>query len=290
MYARYQRILTERNGLDFDDLLMKAALLLENDSNVRRELADRFRYLLIDEYQDTNHAQYRLAKALVAHHRNICVVGRSRSVDLPLAGRRHPQHPGFRKGLARAQIVTLEENFRSTAAILRAADKLIACNRNRKHKSLMPVRSHEGQSRVECYEDEAGADAVARRIQELSASGVSGRDIAVFYRINAMSRALEEAFIRRRVAVPGRARRRVLQPQGDPRHPGLSEGPRESGRRGRTAADHQHADPRHRQGHNREGQEYAARSGIPLFDAPRNADGPGPGRLREGQAGGLSCG
>ncbi len=75
VYARYQRILTERNGLDFDDLLMKAALLLEDNSTVWRELSDRFQYLLIDEYQDTNHAQYRLAKALVSNHNNICAVG-----------------------------------------------------------------------------------------------------------------------------------------------------------------------------------------------------------------------
>jgi len=75
VYARYQKLLAERNGVDFDDLLMRAALLLENDATVCRELADRFRYLLIDEYQDTNHAQYRLAKAIASHHRNICATG-----------------------------------------------------------------------------------------------------------------------------------------------------------------------------------------------------------------------
>ena len=201
VYARYQRILTERNGLDFDDLLMKAALLVENDSTVRRELSDRFQYLLIDEYQDTNHAQYRLAKALVAQHNNICVVGDPDQSIYRWRGADVAQYHGLREGLARRAIVTLEENFRSTAEILRAADKLIACNRHRKQKTLVPVRSHEGQFSVDCYEDEAQeADSVARRIQELQAKGVSGRDIAVFYRINAMSRSLEEAFIRRRVA------------------------------------------------------------------------------------------
>ena len=101
VYARYQKILTERNGLDFDDLLMKAALLLENDSTVCRELSDRFQYLLIDEYQDTNHAQYRLAKALVVAPQQHLRDGRSRPVDLPVAGGRYPQHPGLREGLAR---------------------------------------------------------------------------------------------------------------------------------------------------------------------------------------------
>ena len=201
VYARYQRILTERNGLDFDDLLMKAALLVENDSTVRRELSDRFQYLLIDEYQDTNHAQYRLAKALVSQHNNICVVGDPDQSIYRWRGADVRNIMAFEKDWPGATIVTLEENFRSTAEILRAADKLIACNGHRKQKSLVPVRSHEGRFCVDCYEDEAQeADSVARRIQELQAQGVSGREIAVFYRINAMSRSLEEAFIRRRVA------------------------------------------------------------------------------------------
>jgi DNA helicase-2/ATP-dependent DNA helicase PcrA len=201
VYARYQRILTQRNGLDFDDLLMKAALLLENDATVCRALSDRFQYVLIDEYQDTNHAQYRLAKALVSSHNNICVTGDPDQSIYRWRGADIRNILAFEKDWPNAVIVKLEENFRSTAEILRAADKLIACNRHRKQKSLVPVRSHEGQFSVDCYEDEAQeADSVARRIQEILAKGVSGREIAVFYRINAMSRALEEAFIRRRVS------------------------------------------------------------------------------------------
>jgi len=201
IYARYQKLLTERNGLDFDDLLMKAALLLERDSTVCRELSDRFQYLLIDEYQDTNHAQYRLAKALVSNHKNICAVGDPDQSIYRWRGADIRNIMAFEKDWPGATIIRLEENFRSTAEILRAADKLIACNRHRKQKSLVPVRSHEGQVNVDCYEDEAQeADAVAQRIQRLLATGVSGRDVAVFYRINAMSRALEEAFIRRRVS------------------------------------------------------------------------------------------
>ncbi len=201
VYARYQKILTERNGLDFDDLLMKAALLLENNSTVCRELSDRFQYLLIDEYQDTNHAQYRLAKALVSHHNNICVTGDPDQSIYRWRGADIRNILAFEKDWPDAVIIKLEENFRSTAEILRAADKLIACNRHRKPKSLVPVRSHEGQVSVDCYEDaEQEADAIAQRIQEILAKGVSGREIAVFYRVNAMSRALEEAFIRRRVA------------------------------------------------------------------------------------------
>jgi DNA helicase-2/ATP-dependent DNA helicase PcrA len=201
VYARYQRILMERNGLDFDDLLMKAALLLENDSTVCRELSDRFQYLLIDEYQDTNHAQYRLAKALVSYHNNICATGDPDQSIYRWRGADIRNILAFEKDWPDATIIKLEENFRSTAEILHVADKLIACNRRRKPKSLVPVRSQEGQVQVDCYEDEAQeADAVVQRIQELVATGVSGREVAVFYRVNAMSRALEEAFIRRRVA------------------------------------------------------------------------------------------
>lgn len=199
-YARYQEILAKDNGLDFDDLLMKAALLLETNSTVCRELSERFKFLLIDEYQDTNHAQYRLTKALVSHHNNICAVGDPDQSIYRWRGADTRNILAFEKDWPNATIIKLEENFRSTAEVLRAADRLIACNVNRKEKVLVPVRSHKGEVRIDSYEDEKEeADAVARQIEELLASGVSGSDIAVFYRVNAMSRALEEAFIRRHV-------------------------------------------------------------------------------------------
>jgi len=198
VYARYQEILAERNGLDFDDLLMKVALLLEHDSTVCRELSDRFRFLLIDEYQDTNHAQYRLAKAIASYHNNICATGDPDQSIYRWRGADIRNILAFEKDWPDAIIIKLEENFRSTADILRVADKLIACNRHRKEKSLVPTRSHEGWVRVESYDDEsAEADGVAERVRQLIATGAAGKEIAVFYRINAMSRALEEAFIRR---------------------------------------------------------------------------------------------
>ncbi len=200
VYARYQQILTDRNGLDFDDLLMKAALLLENNSTVCRELSERFKFLLIDEYQDTNHAQYRLAKAMVSYHNNICATGDPDQSIYRWRGADIRNILAFEKDWPDATVVKLEENFRSTAEVLRAADRLIACNRNRKEKVLVPVRSHKGEVRIDNYEDEKEeAGAVARRIDELVASGVPSNAIAVFYRVNAMSRALEEAFIRHKV-------------------------------------------------------------------------------------------
>lgn len=199
VYARYQKILAERNGVDFDDLLMKVALLLENNTTVCQEMANRFRYLLIDEYQDTNHAQYRLAKAIAVHHRNICATGDPDQSIYRWRGADIRNILAFEKDWPEAVTIRLEENFRSTAPILRAADRLIACNRNRKAKTLIPTRTHQGKISIQCYADEAAeADGVGREVRSLLASGVSGRDIAVFYRINSMSRALEEAFIRHR--------------------------------------------------------------------------------------------
>jgi DNA helicase-2/ATP-dependent DNA helicase PcrA len=200
VYARYQKILADRNGLDFDDLLMKAALLLENNAAVCRELSERFKFVLIDEYQDTNHAQYRLAKALVSHHNNICATGDPDQSIYRWRGADIRNILAFEKDWPDATIIKLEENFRSTAEVLRVADRLIACNRNRKEKVLVPVKSHKGEVRIDSYEDEAEeAGAVAGQIEELVTSGVSGSEIAVFYRVNAMSRGLEEAFIRHKV-------------------------------------------------------------------------------------------
>ncbi len=200
VYTRYQQLLTDRNGLDFDDLLMKAALLLESDAPVCCELAERFKFLLIDEYQDTNHAQYRLAKALASRHGNICATGDPDQSIYRWRGADIRNILAFEKDWPQAVVVKLEENFRSTAAVLQVADSLIARNANRKQKRLVPVRTDEGQVTVESYEDEASeADAVARRAASLLDADVPGSRIAVFYRVNAMSRALEEAFIRRRV-------------------------------------------------------------------------------------------
>jgi DNA helicase-2/ATP-dependent DNA helicase PcrA len=200
VYARYQEILTERDGLDFDDLLMKAALLLENDAVVCGKMSERFKYLLIDEYQDTNHAQYRLAKAMVSHHNSICATGDPDQSIYRWRGADIRNILAFEKDWPDATVIKLEENFRSAAAVLRAADNLIACNRHRKIKNLVPVRSREGHVFVETYDDEKQeADAVAGHVQDLLAAGVRGSELAVFYRVNAMSRALEEAFIRRAV-------------------------------------------------------------------------------------------
>ncbi len=200
VYAGYERLLRQCNGLDFDDLLLKTAFLLRDCPDVCVQLGERFKFLLIDEYQDTNHAQYRIAQAIASHHGNICATGDPDQSIYRWRGADIRNIMAFEKDWPHATVVKLEENFRSTPNILSAADRLIACNRNRKDKKLIATRP-EGQAiLVTGFEDEgAEARAVARQISELAGKGTSLSDIAVFYRVNAQSRAIEEAFVRDKI-------------------------------------------------------------------------------------------
>jgi DNA helicase-2/ATP-dependent DNA helicase PcrA len=200
IYSRYERLLKERNGLDFDDLLMRTAFLLEKHSDVSSELSNRFKFVLIDEYQDTNHAQYRIAKALVSEHNNICATGDPDQSIYRWRGADIRNILAFEKDWPEAVVVKLEENFRSTGRILEAADKLIAFNKSRKEKKLVATRPQGTDVDLCVFEDETEeAEGVARRIKELTEQRALLSETAVFYRVNAMSRALEEAFIRNKM-------------------------------------------------------------------------------------------
>ncbi|MCP4262084.1 MAG: UvrD-helicase domain-containing protein [Planctomycetes bacterium] len=200
IYLGYQNILSERNGLDFDDLLMKTAFLLQDCPDVCSELGERFKFLLIDEYQDTNHAQYRIAKLLASHHNNICATGDPDQSIYRWRGADIRNIMAFENDWPNATIVKLEENFRSTPNILAIADSLIAFNQNRKDKKLIPTRSSDKDVIIDIFEDEAQeAQAVVQQIKELTKDGVCLKDTAVFYRVNAMSRVLEEAFIQNKI-------------------------------------------------------------------------------------------
>jgi DNA helicase-2/ATP-dependent DNA helicase PcrA len=199
VYRRYDRILKQCNALDFDDLLLKAAFLLRDEAAIREHLSRRFTYLLIDEYQDTNRAQYVIARQLVCTHDNICATGdpdqsiyRWRGADIRNILAFESDWPG-------AAVVKLEENFRSTPNILRAADSLIANNASRKQKKLISTRGAGAEIALTAFDDEAEeAEAVALRIKRLAESDSPGK-AAVLYRINATSRVLEEAMIRNEV-------------------------------------------------------------------------------------------
>ena len=195
VYPLYQRILAENAALDFDDLLMRVALLMRDHPEVRLLLAQRFRYILIDEYQDTNHAQYVIAHGIALEHENICATG---DPDQSIYGWRGADLNNildFEADYPDAVVIRLEQNYRSFQPILSAASSLIRHNRRRKHKELLATRAGGQQVEVIRLQDEhAEADEVAAIVAGLSQRGLAYRDVAVFYRINALSRVLEEAF------------------------------------------------------------------------------------------------
>ncbi|MHC4638151.1 MAG: ATP-dependent helicase, partial [Planctomycetota bacterium] len=200
VYEKYQQILTDANALDFDDLLMKTAVMLRDCRDICDKLGQRFRFLMIDEYQDTNHAQYCIAKYLASSHNNICVTGDPDQSIYRWRGADIRNILAFEKDWPDAAVVKLEENFRSTPNILQTADNLIASNQNRKPKKLIATKPPGEDIVIGAFEDEqAEAEGVAQQISELISKGVSYRNIAVFYRVNSMSRVLEEALIKNRV-------------------------------------------------------------------------------------------
>ena len=200
-YTAYQKILAANHALDFDDLLMRADLLLRDRPDVREALARRFRYILIDEYQDTNHAQYVFAHGIALDHENICATG---DPDQSIYGWRGADIRNimeFEADYPNAVVIRLERNYRSTRPILRAAGNLIAHNRNRKPKELIATREGGVDVEVVRLQDEHDeARETAEIATALHAGGVPYGHMAIFYRVNALSRVLEQAF--RRAAVP----------------------------------------------------------------------------------------
>ena len=200
IYAKYQKILTNNNALDFDDLLVKTAFLLRDCPDIRIELGNRFKYLLIDEYQDTNHAQYQIAKGLALEHGNICVTGDPDQSIYRWRGADIANILVFEKDWPNALVVKLEENFRSTPNILALADTLISVNTKRKQKVLIPTRKPGADVVIEAFGDDvAEADAVAQKVKQLAGDRADLNEVAVFYRVNSMSRIIEEAFIARQI-------------------------------------------------------------------------------------------
>jgi DNA helicase-2/ATP-dependent DNA helicase PcrA len=200
VYRRYQQILTENNALDFDDLLVRTAFLLRDCQDVRGEISNRFRYLLVDEYQDTNHAQYQIARGIAMEHGNICVTGDPDQSIYKWRGADIGNILAFESDWPNAVVIKLEENFRSTPNILSVADKLIAFNAKRKQKILIATIAEGDEPVIGVHDDaESEAVAVADSVGRLVSGGVSPDEIAVFYRMNSMSRLIEEVFVRGRV-------------------------------------------------------------------------------------------
>jgi DNA helicase-2/ATP-dependent DNA helicase PcrA len=201
IYPVYERRMRDANALDFDDLLYWPALALRHNAELRAELDARFRFVLIDEYQDTNTAQYAIARGLSTDQPNLCVVGDPDQSIYGWRGSNIRNILDFEKDYPNTRVITLDRNYRSTRPILDAASHLIAFNRNRKPKGLVTDRADGHPVTVLKFAtgfDEA--DGMARRIREaVDQNRRKYRDFAVFIRINALSRALETAFIRQRI-------------------------------------------------------------------------------------------
>ncbi len=198
VYAHYEELMARNNGVDFDDLLLKTVTLFRTAPDVARWYQQRYIHVLIDEFQDTNIAQYALAKLLAEGYRNICVVGDPdqsiyswRSADIRNILSFREDYPG-------AKVVTLEVNYRSTQAIIDAAKGVIAGNRQRLAKEILPSRGRGDRLVVhEAYNEEEEARFVVRQVERLlEDTPFKASDCAVMYRVNAQSRALEEAFLR----------------------------------------------------------------------------------------------
>jgi len=198
VYRRYQQLLFENNALDFDDLLMVTVQLLRQDKEVLQKYQRLYRYILVDEFQDTNVAQYAILKLLAAEHRNLFVVGDEDQSIYAWRGADFRNVQRFREDYPDVQVILLEQNYRSTQTILDAAHNVIARNVQRVPKNLwtenetgVPVTA------FEAYDEAEEAQHVLQEIQRLVAKdSYELGDFAVMYRTNAQSRSLEEAFIR----------------------------------------------------------------------------------------------
>ncbi len=195
VYKKYQALLDQNNALDFDDLLMRTTLSLRDHPQMLAELQERFQYILIDEYQDTNHAQYVLAHALAMKHRNICVVGDPDQSIYAWRGADIQNILDFEKDYRDAKVVKLEQNYRSTKTILSIAGTLIARNSQRRDKLLWTENAQGEKAKLFlCQDEHDEASVVAGQLKELhDKHGYEWNQMAIFYRMNSLSRIMEDA-------------------------------------------------------------------------------------------------
>lgn len=197
VYYRYQERLRAANAFDFDDLLVYAWLLLKNHKNVLEAYQERFRYLLVDEYQDTNHAQYAITQLLAAKYKNIMVVGDDDQSIYSWRGADIRNILEFEGDYPQATVVKLEQNYRSTSTILDAANAVIANNQHRKSKRLVSTGEEGAKIQVYMASDERDEGRwIAAEIEHQKGNGCGYNQMAVFYRTNAQSRMLEDMLLR----------------------------------------------------------------------------------------------
>ncbi len=199
LYIAYQKELSINNALDFDDIIMKTVLLFKNLPEVLKHYQERYTYISVDEYQDTNHAQYTLIKMLAEKYRNICVIGDPDQSIYSWRGANMQNILDFEKDYPDAVVVKLEQNYRSTKVILDAAHSIIEKNRKRKDKRLWTDR--EGGENLKIWSARDERDEAMQVVREITRHLKSHespvyKDFAVLYRTNAQSRVLEESFMR----------------------------------------------------------------------------------------------
>ena len=195
-YREYEALLKSNNALDFDDLLVKTVQLFQTQPDVLENYQERFRYIMVDEYQDTNTVQFQLVRLLAGKYRNLCVVGDDDQSIYKFRGANIRNILDFEKEFPDAHVIKLEQNYRSTGNILEAANHVIRNNTGRKDKTLWTANGEGDKIRLRQFDtayDEA--DFIAEDIKEQVREGASYNDSAVLYRTNAQSRLFEEKFI-----------------------------------------------------------------------------------------------
>ena len=196
-YILYQKKLKQNNALDFDDIIMKTVELFEEFPEVLEKYREKFRYVLVDEYQDTNHAQYKLVQLLTKKHQNICVVGDDDQSIYMFRGADIRNILDFESDFPNAKVVKLEKNYRSMGNILSAANAVIKYNTERKEKTLKKTKDDGSKIKIyRAYDDSDEASFVVREMTRQFREGRNYKEMAVLYRTNAQSRKFEEALMR----------------------------------------------------------------------------------------------
>ena len=200
VYEKYEDRLIVNNSLDFDDLLMLPIKIFKKYPEVLKHYQERFKYILIDEYQDTNEAQYVLIKMLSAKYKNICVVGDNDQSIYSFRGANYHNILNFEKDYPNCKVIMLEKNYRSTKNILNAANDVIKNNKERKDKNLWTDNETGSKIRYHrAYDEKDEAFYVVNEVKDLIKKGEQLKDIAILYRTNAQSRNVEEAFLRENI-------------------------------------------------------------------------------------------
>ena len=200
VYREYQEALHKNNALDFDDLIMKTVELLQSDPEVKNYYQERFHYIMVDEYQDTNTAQFELIRLLAGKYQNLCVVGDDDQSIYKFRGANIYNILNFEKDFPSSKVVLLEQNYRSTKTILKSANNVIKNNKQKKDKNLWT--DNEDGEKINYYravDEKDESYYVATQIKKLIDNGVDKNQIAVLYRTNAQSRTIEEAMLKENI-------------------------------------------------------------------------------------------